>query len=283
MIEIKKDLSECPYSNIKNIKYLPLLNNSSNLETVLILNKSKLFLGLDGSPCILIFSLEDMKLKYALRGHNSRVLFIYEMNDGNILSSSYDCTLKVFNINTKECLKVFSFPFAVSLIHQLSNGNILIVNNNSEFSAFQNIYENNQMVNIPTLKGEYNNAVCLISKIIEVSENIFITINIIDDKLIFWNSKYFEIETVLKGIIIFETDLLRFNKKTNQLISSTNFDNILIIDTEFRRITHRINLKTDIKHCLSGLIILEDGSILLGDNKGNIFKLNKNYEKNKNN
>ena len=85
-----------------------------------------------------------------LKGHTNTVRSLCEMNNGNLISGSYDQTIKIWNINEEKCLKTIEpksdFVFALVLLDDMKlacgfENNTIQIWNLNNYSCIQTLTE----------------------------------------------------------------------------------------------------------------------------------------------
>ena len=91
--------------NNKHFEIERIINlEGTSAECLLLAKKTnKLLAGCDNLN-ILIFNTNNLDYEGCLRGHRHIILCLFELNSGFVLSSSWDLTIKMWDIERKECI-----------------------------------------------------------------------------------------------------------------------------------------------------------------------------------
>lgn len=219
-----------------------LKHNSSTSECCLLIKDTATFAYCDQENITLLFLLNN-KSTISLKGHTLETLYLIELTNGDLASSSEDNTIIIWSLKNYECLKILKgHEDWVIYLKELTNKRLGSCSVDCTIKIWN--YDNGECIN--TLEGHNDWVNCLI----QLKENIILSCG--DDEIItIWDlEKDIVSKTDIecdKGIGIVESDdeneFISFNK--NGLLIKWNVktkEKIREIDTKLTDIVQLIKM-----------------------------------------
>ncbi|CAF1039001.1 unnamed protein product, partial [Brachionus calyciflorus] len=152
-------------TNGEPLKRIIHTNDTNYIQCMTALRNDDLAIGYDGTGEILIRSSENGQIKKSLIGHDSVVYQIIELPNNDLISCSYDKSVKVWNVSNGNLIKTIPQSSPAYSITILQNG-MLAVGLNDWTISIWNLEKADLVRN---LKG-HQNAICF-NECLHVLEN----------------------------------------------------------------------------------------------------------------
>lgn len=207
------------------------------------------------SRVISIFNLETYEADVLIKdSHEEAVLSICEMKNGNIVSSSSDKTIKIWEIIGKEYKLVSvleGHSSSVTSVIQLQDGRICSCSEDSTVRIWD------VFGNVKVLKGHIY-GVC---SVLEIEDHIVTTSE--DDTMRVWNKSYLQCEAVLVDIYCYSSKGLCKLKNDTLILGGFKFLSIISVALLQPKV-----IKCKTLGNITCLSILEDATVLIGNEHG---------------
>lgn len=292
-----KKSKEFSFKNLKFLKQFDGVDEEDSLEilrgdsTSKMLYSSrwdKIFIGVKTKK-ILIFNPETYVLESELLGHKRFLTDLFETKNGNLVSSCFDDTVKIWDIEKKECIQTLILPedlnkidenippkfrrqkknIGIKSILYLLNGTIVAITSEGHILFWnESNYQLTSWTKHPKHKFDHG---------IEIPNERIAFISWAyneDSSIIFFNYKEmkFDEQNDIKVDFNFEkAHKMMFYDKENLLLGGK--ETITIVNVNNYTITHSI--KTDFS--INATIMLRDGSFLLGTEENGFYHLKKDF------
>lgn len=245
--------------------------NKQSVYSICLL-KDKRLASCSQENSIKIFSLETYKCEIEINDHNDWVSYVSILENGDLISSSYDFTIRIWEIyqNNYKCVKIInSHTDIVSKAIQITGMRIGSCSHDSTIRIYKSHYP---FECIKVLKGHTG----FIKNLIELKGKNYICSCGKDSTLRFWNTSNFSCEKVVKGISCCSNNALA-EIQGNQLLIGDKV--IMIVDLQTFQLKTKIKLN-DVKirkaYCF---LELGDNTVLCGIEKGMLVKIDLNEYK----
>lgn len=191
--QLKKESIQIKNFNFKNIQVETIIKEKNQIFTcATLVENSKLACGCNNE--IKILNLDGYNCEQVLRGHKGNLTHITTLDNGYIMSSSSDTTIKIWEVNKRhhQCIKTITYyKTEVSLSIQLSCNRIASCSGNY-IILFQSFYPYSI---IESLNFHENYVV----SIVEVKNGKYF-VSAEGSSLYFWDSLTYQCRKVLKDI-----------------------------------------------------------------------------------
>ena len=201
----------------------------------------------------------NIKCELTLKGHSWSVLSLIQLNNGKLVSSSSDQTIKFWDFNfdkseisTKNQLNLNNFFLRKSIkahsdsvnnLLQLKNGNLVSCSKDKTIKIWD-ISNLNEIKELYTLKG-HNNSV---NKVIELQDKSQIISCSFDGKIIFWDLNMKKDKIIIKGHIKYIYDIILLNKNE---FASSSFEEIKVWNIEKKEKEYELKGHNGWIYCLT--------------------------------
>lgn len=195
-----------------------------------------------------------------LLGHSRTISYLTQLENGILISSSYDKTIKIWEQtgNTFSCIKTLTHNDCVLKIISINNNRLCscssdkslkIWNSNSPYQCYKILY------------GHYDE----VNSVIQLKSHDYIVSSAIDSTLIFWDSTTFEQKKIVYDVTCCDSNsLLEIDGKI--FVGSNN--EIIIVDPTTAQVQARIqNEEMGFANC----IVEWNGKILYGSEQGDLI------------
>lgn len=201
----------------------------------------------------------NIECELTLKGHSWSVLSLIQLNNGKLVSSSSDQTIKFWDFNfnkseitTKNHLNLNNFFLRKSIkahsdsvnnLLQLKNGNLISCSKDKTIKIWD-ISNLNDIKELYTLKGHHNS----VNKIIELQDKSQIISCSFDGKIIFWDLNMKNDKIIIKGHTKYIYDIILINKNE---FASSSFEEIKIWNIEKKEKEYELKGHNGWIYCLT--------------------------------
>lgn len=205
-----------------------------------------------------------LEIELTLTGHKEKVVDLSLLDNGWLLSSAEDYTIKKWNVQQTsfQCVETIDVPTLVSMCIPLSNNRLCAFTPISTIKIFLRIPPYQEIISLSDNKN--------ITSLFELkNKKYFVSCSVFDNLAIFWSGVTYKKQKVFKEIMCLKKGGVIEVK--DRVIIGEYGGAISIINSSTLQLERKIQLGEEVS-CIFSSLDLNNGSILLGDKMGRIVQ-----------
>ena len=211
--------------------------NNGPINYLYILKDGRLVVCFESGILNIYNPKDNYSLEISIQIHRKDISNIIELSNSNLVTSSWDSTLKIIEINQEKYKILQSLEGHESYIDKVINPyeNLLIsISEDQFFKTWEKDLNTNKYICTNTIRFQEAHSYC---NILKIKNNEFITSSVIERKIKFWNLENLkEIKTIENISTNWSSqNMILINEKL-LMIGGTNFEGFYIINIITRQL-----------------------------------------------